>query len=134
MARTFRKISNPRSSQHDKSLADEIISTGILSAKSKKRKAKHEDEEARYVDSRSSRKILKIGQELADEELEDTGTAKPNPAFTFDSRFATEVESDDDAPEMDDDAWGDEDDQAVEEVVRLKSMRSFLSHLRIKLT
>lgn len=117
MARTFSKASNSRSNRHSKSLADEIESTGLLSAKSKKRKAKCEGDETRYVDSRSSRKILKIGQDLADEELEDTGTAKPNTTFTFDSRFATEVESDDDAPEGDDDAWGDEEDQVVEEVV-----------------
>ena len=119
MARSIPKRSASRNNRHSQSLADEIASTGLLSTKSKKRKAKHddEDEEVRYVDSRLSRKILKIGQDLADEESDDIDTAKPNPAFTFDSRVTTEIVSDDDAPDMDDDAWGDEEDEFVEEVV-----------------
>lgn len=119
MARSISKRSATRNTRHTQSLADEIASAGLLSTKSKKRKAKHEDEdeEARYVDSKASRKILKIGQDLAEEESDNTDTAKPNPAFAFDSRVTTEIVSDDDAPEIEDDAWGDEEDETVEEVV-----------------
>ena len=119
MARTITKRSVSRNNRHSKPLADEIASTGLLSEKSKKRKAKHEDadEDARYVDSKLSRKILKIGQDLADEdEVEEAEIARPNPAFTFDSRLPPEKESDDEAPEMEDDAWGDEDEVVEEEV------------------
>lgn len=126
MARSISRRSASRNNRHNQPLADEIASAGLLSTKSKKRKTKHddEDEEARYVDSRSSRKILKIGQELADEDSDGAAPAKPNPAFTFDSRIATEtVSDDDDAPEMEDDEWGDEEDEVVEEVVcRSKSL------------
>lgn len=119
MARALSKRSVSRNNRHSKSLADEIVSSGLVSAKSKKRKARHEneDEEARYVDSKLSRKILKIGQDLADEELEKTEIARPTSAFTFDSRFTTDIVSDDDAVEMEDDTWGDEEDEVVEEVV-----------------
>lgn len=119
MARSISKRSASRNNRHSQPLADEIASIGLLSAKSKKRKTKHdeEDEEARYVDSKLSRKILKIGQDLADEESDDIDTPKPNPAFTFDSRVATEPVSDDEGPEMEDDAWSDEEDEFVEEVV-----------------
>lgn len=120
MARVRSKRSVSRNNQHSQSLADEIVSSGLVNPKSKKRKARHEteDEEARYVDSRLSRKILRIGQDLADEELENTETARPTSAFTFDSRFTADIVSDDDdALEMEDDAWGDEEDEIVEEVV-----------------
>lgn len=119
MARTSTKRSVSRNNRHSKSLPDEIVSTGLLSEKSKKRKTKYEDEDedARYVDSKLSHKILKIGQELADEELKETETARPNSAFTFDSRLPTETVSDDDAPDIEDDEWGDEEDDIVEEVV-----------------
>lgn len=99
-------------------LEEDILQTGPLKAKSNKRKARPETEDGGYVDSRSSRKILKIGQELADEEQQAQAAAAPNPAFTFESRFGG-----DDAVEEgneqfdDDDAWGDEDD-VVEEAVR----------------
>jgi essential nuclear protein 1 len=124
MARTHSTI---RSNKHSQSLADEIASTGLLSAKSKKRKAKQDDDEERYVDSKLSRKILKIGQDLADEELQATEIARPNPAFTFDSRTTQEDLSDGDVPEGDDDAWGDEDDPLVEEVVRIFHANALLS-------
>lgn len=120
MARSISRRSASRNNRHSQPLADEIASAGLLSTKSKKRKTKHEDEdeEARYVDSRSSRKILKIGQELADEDSDHVAPAKPNPAFTFDSRVDTEtVSDDDDAPEIEDDEWGDEEDVVIEELV-----------------
>lgn len=82
--------------------------------KSNKRKAKAEEDEDRFVDSRSSRKILKIGQELIDEDQKENGTVAPNPAFTFESRPEVDSEPEDELP-PDDESWGDED--IVEDVV-----------------
>ena len=109
--------SRSRSAQRHKPLAEELTATGSLKTKLKKRKARPETEEGGYVDSRSSRKILKIGQDLADEEQQENAAALPNPAFTFESRFGAESGSDEGAPHDDDEAWGDEEEDVVEEVV-----------------
>lgn len=110
-------FSGSRNGRHHQPLSDDIISTGPLSAKSKK-KAKVEDDEDRYVDSRASRKILKIGQDLIDEEEEENKAAIPNPAFNFDSRLLIDNEIDEDNYGEDEEAWGDEDEE-VEEMVCL---------------
>lgn len=104
--------SRSRSAQRHKPLAEELTAIGPLKTKSKKRKARSETEEGGYVDSRSSRKILKIGQNLADEEQQENAAAVPNPAFTFESRFAAGRGSDEGAPH------GDEEEDVVEELVR----------------
>ncbi len=99
-------------------LEDEILRTGLLRNKSKKRKARSDTEDGGYVDSRSSRKILKIGQDLADEEEKENAKGAPNPAFTFESRFGGDDASEEDDTQQDDDeAWGDEEGDAVEESV-----------------
>ena len=97
-------------------LADEILATGPLHAKSKKRKAKREEEPEGYVDSKPSRKILKIGQELEDEDREQQKQKAPSSAFAFESRFPDEVESEEEAYDNDD-AWEDEGEEAVDEAV-----------------
>lgn len=90
----------------------------------KKKSARAQDEEHGYVDSKASRKILKIGQDLAEEEEAELESRRPkqqNPAFSFDSRLHDEPESDEDNIEYgdEDDAWGDDDeDEIVEEIVR----------------
>lgn len=103
-------------------LEEEILKTGPLRTKSlKKRKARPETEKGGYVDSRSSRKILKIGQDLADEEQRENSAAAPNPAFTFESRFGGEDASEEDETRHDDDeGWGDEEGEVVEEAVRTR--------------
>lgn len=110
--------SRSRSARRHAPLEEDLTATGPLRHRSKKRKARPEDDDSGYVDSRSSRKILKIGQDLADEEQQETVAAAPNPAFTFESRSggASEPEEDDD-DRYDDEAWGDEEDEVVEEVV-----------------
>ena len=117
-------------------LEQDILSTGPLKAKSnKKRKAQPEAEDAGYVDSKSSRKILKIGQDLADEEQEENAAGAPNPAFSFESRYGGENISDDDNQRYDDEeAWGDEDDTAEPVVCgsdtgsRLKAKRTAIGN------
>ena len=110
--------SRSRSARRHAPLEEDLTATGPLRHRSKKRKARPEDDGSGYVDSRSSRKILKIGQDLADEEQQETVAAAPNPAFTFESRFGgtSEPEEEDD-DRYDDEAWGDDEDEVVEEVV-----------------
>lgn len=109
--------------RHHSSLADDLLATGPLRTKSKKRKAKRDEEDGDgYIDSKASRKILKIGQELAEEDRSSTKQSSvPSTAFTFESRLdessgAEEGDSYDD----NDEAWGDEDD-VIEEVVHSAS-------------
>ncbi|KAK0653560.1 Uncharacterized protein DIS24_g6011 [Lasiodiplodia hormozganensis] len=92
-------------------------------AKRKKTRSEHADEQG-YVDSKASQKILKIGQDLAEEEeaeLEARRPKQPNPAFNFDTRFQDGPESDEDeiAYGEDDDAWGDDDDEEIVEEVEI---------------
>lgn len=90
----------------------------------KRKKSQTEGGDAdHYVDTKASRKILKIGQDLADEDEAEQQALRPqasNPAFAFESRFAEDVVSDDDEDEQpggDGDEWGDADEEEeVEEV------------------
>lgn len=105
-----------RAGRRHNPLEDDLTASGPLKAKAGKRKSRTEDNEEKFVDSKSSRRILKIGQELADEEEAENQAAKPNAAFNFDSRFQDE----DDEPEFgeeDGEAWGDDDE--VPELVEL---------------
>ncbi|KAL8695121.1 MAG: hypothetical protein Q9224_003445, partial [Gallowayella concinna] len=108
-------VSSRKTRRHNP-LSVDIVATGPLRERSRKRKAKSNGDEETYVDDKSSRKILKIGQDLADEVQGETRSTLPNPAFAFESRVA---EDDDGSTreelDEDDDAWGDEDDGAVEE-------------------
>ncbi|KAF2236182.1 Bystin-domain-containing protein [Viridothelium virens] len=113
--------SAPRNPRHNASLAQEYSPTQPLKQKPPKRKktTSEDNGENSYVDSKASRKILKIGQDLIEEDEAEHPVARPvqpNPAFTFDSRFAVgEEEQGQVAYEDDEDAWGDEEEE-VEEV------------------
>ena len=109
----------PRLPRRHNALEDDLIATGLLRTKSNKRKAhKDLDDGDKFVDSKSSRKILKIGQELANEDIEETKAATLNTAFDFESRFDNEASSEEEGFRDDEEAWGDEDaEEVVEEVV-----------------
>lgn len=109
--------SRSRSARRHAPLEEDLAASGPLRHRSKKRKAKSEDDGSGYVDSRSSRKILKIGQDLADEEQQEDVAAAPNQAFTFESRFRGASEPEEEDGGFDEEAWGDEEDDIVEEVV-----------------
>jgi len=107
-------------------LSEEYAPTASLKQKAnKKRKSRHDEEEEHFVDSKSSRKILQLGQDLADEaELErpKSVATQQNPLFSLrDSPFNGDVVSDDETggyEEANAEAWGDDDeDNVVEEVV-----------------
>lgn len=107
-------------------LSEDILSSGHLrtqsSKKSKRKSRPDEDGEDgdRFVDAKLSRKILQIGQELADEDAEEqrnaTGKSKErsNPAFDFDTRFEDDEVQSEDEEQLGDDQWVEDE---VEEIV-----------------
>ena len=121
MARSSSIRSRSRKAHRHNPLSEDITSVGLLRANSKKRKGRPENEEDQYVDARSTRKILKIGQDLANEEQEQDLKSAPNPAFALESRLGEENEQDEDARLHNEEEWGDEDEDEIEEVVCIKS-------------
>ncbi|KAL8243655.1 hypothetical protein R6Q59_009913 [Mikania micrantha] len=88
-----------------------------------KRKSRSDENAATdgYIDARSSRKILAIAQDLAEEETsERKAVAKPvtvNSAFDFGSRFADEEEeAENDATYDDEDDWMAEEEIVEEDI------------------
>ena len=113
-------------------LAEDITSAGHLRTQSSKKgkgkgKSDENDEDGengqRYIDAKMSRKILQIGQELADEDAAEQlkNSARPqSSAFEFDTRFEDEEEAfSDDEGKFEADDWVDDD---VEQVVRLPNL------------
>jgi essential nuclear protein 1 len=97
-------------------LEHDLTAIGLLKSKSGKRKSRHEDEEEKFVDSKASRKILRIAQELADDDESERSIQqgeKINAAFDLSSRF--ETSDGEEQYEDDGEVWGDEDD-VVEEI------------------
>lgn len=110
MPKATTPVSASRQRRHNP-LEDDLTATGgVLKNKAGKRKSRTEDEEA-FADSKASRKILRMGQELADEDAEHNQAAAPNPAFDFESRFDIE---DDEQPDVEYEEWDEEGE--VEEV------------------
>jgi essential nuclear protein 1 len=108
-------------------LAEDIIGTGHLrtdpTKKNKRRSKTDGDQEdgERFVDAKTSRKILQIGQELADEEDAEQKAARvvtatqPKSAFDFESRFEEEDVFSDEDGKFNEEQWDDEEE--IEEVV-----------------
>ena len=98
-------------------LADEIAATGPLRTKSAKRKSlSGENDEEDFVDTKASRKILKISKDLIDEDTQASTKPTSATAHAFEPRVDYEEDEfsggDEDAEE-----WGDVDEELVEEVV-----------------
>ena len=111
MPSSYRSKSLNRRQKHVP-LADDLVASGPLRTKSKKRKSFADEDggvKDNYIDSRSSRKILRIGQELEDEDQAETKAFQPNPAFALESRFGgSEPESEEEVDERhygEDGAW-----------------------------
>lgn len=122
-------MSHTAAARRHNPLEDDIATSGgRLRTKSitGKRKARS-DENPRgdgYIDARSSRKILSIAQDLADEDAADrsAATAQPfspsNAAFGFDSRFAGEDDDEDGSAKRqydEEEEWIVEEDDVVAE-------------------
>lgn len=109
-------------------LAEDIITSGHLRTQSSKKSKRQgrEDEDGedgeRYIDAKMTRKILQIGQELAEEDAAEHKAAMSaanmatNSAFDFESRFEDDEALSDDDEKFREDQWGDEDEE-IEEVV-----------------
>jgi essential nuclear protein 1 len=108
--------------QRHNPLAEEYAPSDPWKQKPAKRQKRTKDDQPqdKYVDSKSSRKILDIGRELEEEDERETRVQRPdgaNPAFDFESRMGDDDAERDGSGHIDDDdeAWGEDDDE-VEEV------------------
>ncbi|KAG9722914.1 Bystin-domain-containing protein, partial [Aureobasidium melanogenum] len=79
-----------------------------------------DNEQQAYIDSKASRKIIALGQDLAAEEDAELEARRPQngtkSAFEFERSLRDEEDSDEEAGVPDDEAWGEEEDEEVEEV------------------
>ncbi|KAI9869768.1 MAG: snoRNA-binding rRNA-processing protein, partial [Pleopsidium flavum] len=107
-----------RQARRHNPLSDDLVASGPVRTKSGKRKSRRDEvEKDSYVDAKSSRRILKIGQDLVEEERAEHPIPAPNAAFAFESRLGGRVDTDDEQHNRDDeDDWGDEDEEIVEEI------------------
>ena len=101
-----------------------------VSHKKRKSRSDGDSDDDNVIDTKAARKILRIGQELADEDETQqkrlSSGAVANPAFSFDTRFVGEVESDEDGDVANGnaEAWEDENEELVEvEVARKEECR-----------
>lgn len=121
------KIPRPaQSSDRHNPLAEEYSGAQSFKTKApKKRSRKDEEDEDVVVGTKASRKILKIGQELVEEDekerrlLRAEGVTVPNPAFSFESRLPHDVDSEEETEKYDgegEEAWGEEEETFEVEV------------------
>lgn len=115
------KSAGPREAQRHNPLAEEYVPSNPWKHKAPKRqkRSRDETEEENFIDSKASRKILEIGRDLAEEEERENQARRPptaNPAFDFDTRLGEDDTEEVTADYDDDEAWGDEEDEEVEEV------------------
>ncbi|KAF2838252.1 rRNA processing protein-like protein Bystin [Patellaria atrata CBS 101060] len=114
--------SDPRQEKRHNPLTEEYAPSDPFKRKPAKRRKSlkdSEDNEEHYVDSKASRRILQIGRELADEDELERQPKRPipaNTAFSFESRFPGEEEIEEEVGDFDDEAWGDEEGEEVEEI------------------
>lgn len=122
------KATTPKSpGRRHNPLADDVLTTGHMrtqpSKKSKRRETQQSQDDGghageRFVDAKMSRKILQMGQELAEEDSQ--GRVQPQSSTgntAFDARDDDEEEFSDgmsDGGNMEE--WADEDEEEVEEV------------------
>lgn len=125
MPKAARSTSDARKERRHNPLGEEYSPTGLVKQRAgRKRKQSHVEEKAEdgYVDSKSSRRILDLGQDLTaedDAERRARQPAKDDSAFLFESRFPVgEPGGEEPIEEVgeydDDEAWGS--DEEVEEV------------------
>ncbi|KAI4208605.1 MAG: hypothetical protein LQ348_000082 [Seirophora lacunosa] len=107
-------VSSRKAHRHNP-LSEDLVATGPLRTKSNKRKSRPEDDESRYVDNKSSKKILRIGQDLVDEVDGEERVPPPNPAFAFESRFGDKEEAAYAGPYEDEEAWGNDEEDVIDE-------------------
>ena len=70
MPKATTPVSAARQARRHNPLEADVTASGPLKSKPEKRKSRHQDEGDQFVDSKASRKILRMGQQLADEDEE----------------------------------------------------------------
>lgn len=114
-------VAEARQARRHNPLADDYA-PGQFKQKAPKRKRANQEEkdEEQFVESKASRKILQIGQDLADEDEKERQSSRGGPvhdAFAFESRFPDEEEQEEGVD--DDEAWGDEEEEEVVEEIEV---------------
>jgi len=107
-----------------RALEDEYTVGVLRNRKRNKSQDKEEEHEENFVDSRTSRKILDIGRQLAEEDAPPPQRSESASAFGFDSRFQDEG----DHAELFDgeEAWADDDDDIIEHAdVEIDDLHTF---------
>ena len=112
------KSPGARDTQRHNPLADDLNPALKQKVSNKRRKSSGANDGENFTNSKQSRAILQLGQELADEDENENRARRPpvqSSAFDFESRLG-EDESDPTVEYGDDDeAWGDEEEE-VEEI------------------
>ncbi|PSN65759.1 Bystin-domain-containing protein [Corynespora cassiicola Philippines] len=120
-----------RDSQRHNPLAEEYVPSNPWKQKPAKRRKRSRDENdgEGFVDSKSSKKILELGHDLAEEEELENEARRPksaNPAFNFESRLGEDNDPEEPATYDDDDeAWGDEDEEVEEVEIDANDLATF---------
>ena len=112
MPKATTPVSGSRQGRRHNPLETDLTATP-LKIKGEKRKSRHQDEGDQFVDSKASRKILRMGQELADDDAEENSVQPANKAFDFDSRL--EDDDEEEVPGQEEyEEWGDEEVEEIE--------------------
>jgi essential nuclear protein 1 len=107
--------------QRHNPLSEEYAPSQLKQKAGHKRKVV-QPENDNVIDSKASRKILKIGQDLVEEVEQEDEAARPSKAFDFTSRLedgALPTEDEEEEPvvyDNDDEEWGDEEEEDVDEI------------------
>lgn len=136
MPKAQRSNSGARQERRHNPLSEEYSPTAPIKQKAgKKRKSGDGDDDARagFVDSKASRKILDLGQDLAEEDAAErraTEPTKPTTAFSLESRFPEshlgEEDEEEEIGEYDDEeAWGSEEEETEEVEVDPNDLEMF---------
>ncbi|KAI1004187.1 Uncharacterized protein K3495_g4029 [Podosphaera aphanis] len=113
MPKAVTPASIPKNGRRHNPLELDLTSTASLKNRPSKRISDAKNDGDKYVDSKASRKILQMGQQLADEDLQETSSALKS-AFDFESRFESEEEPEDTLQEYE--SWGEQEEEQVEEL------------------
>jgi essential nuclear protein 1 len=107
-----------------RALEDEYTVGILRNRKRNKSQDKEEEHEENFVDSRTSRKILDIGRQLAEEDAPPPQRIESASAFGFDSRY--QDEGDDTELFEGEEVWADEDDDIIEHAdVEIDDLHTF---------
>ncbi|KAI1426533.1 Bystin-domain-containing protein [Xylaria sp. FL1777] len=115
------KATTPTSGRRRGLEEEYLVGSGLLKNRPSKSKSKsqQDEEEERdngFIDARTSRKILDIGRQLAEEDApahRPESSTTTGGAFGFDSRYEGEEQ---DGPYEEEDLWADDDDEIIENV------------------